>query len=155
VINPETLVDLMVDRLRTIPEITSVYNDTALISAYHHDFAEHTQWVRELMKGEAGMRVRWAGTGPSNGRPFVHNFEIAVRVGSQDTESKAVYQVWYGFVNGKPGGIDNCCERNWVTPLSNDVLPISPPPTMRPVTDQNGQDYWLISYSIPEKGDTC
>ena len=156
-INPQTLVDEMVARLRAIPELQAVFPSQDQIRAYHHDFAQHTQWLRELMRGDPGLVVRWSGTAPANGRPFVHSFEAAVRVGEYsvpENGAQAIYQVWTGFVNGKPNGNGGCCDRNWVTPLTNDVLPMNPP-AMRPVTDAEGQDYWLITYSIQEKGDTC
>lgn len=153
-IDPKTLVDLMVDRLRTIPEILEVYPDTQKIRAYHHDFVKSSQWFRVLTAADPGLAVRWSGTSPAGGRPFVHSFEVAIRVGEQPAEGGAIYRVWYGFVNGKPGGNGGCCERNWVTPLSDDVYPMNPP-SIRPLTDEEGRDYWLISYSIQEKGDTC
>ena len=157
-INPGELVDLMVTRLRAIPEITSVFSDASQIKAYHHQFAAHTQWIRELTGSDPGMVVRWAGTVPANGRPFEHLYEIAVRVPeTEETDGPrlAIYSVWTGFINGKPGGAGGCCDRNWITPLTNDVQ-LMRNPSMRPITGaQSGQDYWLISYAIPEKGDTC
>lgn len=155
-INPGTLVDAMVERLRTIPEVREAFPDETDIVAYHHDFAEHTQWLRVVLAGKPGMAIRWAGTSPGGGRPFVHAYEIAVKLHqSLDGGNHAnIYSVILGFVNGKPGGLGGCCDRNWLTPLSNDVLPMYPP-SIRPLTDSQGQDYWMIYYSIPEKGDTC
>lgn len=147
----------MVERLRAIPELQAIFPAQEQIRAYHHDFAAHTQWLRELINGAPGLVLRWSGTSPSSGRPFQHSFEAAVRVAEYSVPEggmQAIYQVWTGFVNGKPLGVGGCCDRNWVTPLTDDVLPMGPP-TIRALTDSQGQDYWIIAFSIQEKGDTC
>jgi hypothetical protein len=158
VINPQTLLDAMVARLRTIPELVAVFpSPEDQIRAYHHDFAARVSWFAEIAQGSPGMVIRWSGTAPGYNRQFVHSFEAAVRVPEKpvaESQSFAIYTVFCGFVNGKPGGVGGCCDRNWLVPLSNDVEPMKPP-TMRPVTDANGLDYWIISYVVPEKGDTC
>lgn len=155
-INPETLVDAMVERLRTISQLREVFPEAEQIRAYHHEFAQHTQWIKEILAQDPGLVLRWAGSQHQD-RAFVHRFEAVVRVGEyprKDGGSGAVYTAWTSFINGKPNGSGGCCDRNWVTPLNNDVYPLTQP-AIRPLTDGEGQDYWMITYQIQEKGDFC
>ena len=156
-INPRALVDSSISRLQSISGFVAALGGNATrITAYAEVYPQRAsvlQAVQTMLPGSA--LLIWLSSGPGNfGRNEVwqHSFSLILR--APEDAPDAYYDLWRQFCNGVPaGGNQNLRNIN----IHPHVWPMNTPRIDRKsmiTGEQTSLDYFEITYSLNERGDS-
>ncbi len=159
-INPGTLVDAIVAKLRAIPELVAeLGGEASRIRAYHYRYPQQASLARAIYEMESpSILVVWRGTDPGMvGRSEVwkHRFSLYLRsreVGEAEPVTAGYYRLVELLTNGVPAGGDG--QRMLYTVIDPSCYPMDVPRLVA-AADLEGVDYFEVEFSLTEIGDTA
>jgi hypothetical protein len=155
-LNPGDIVDAIATALRAIPALVTAQGAHAVIAAVHPEFASQANFQTKLHQANPGdILVRWLGTGPATfGENRIWKHQIGIYIRPFDTASTdsagSHYLAAKLVIDGVPTGGDGSKLMNQQIIAGLDLMDI---PTLRMVVDNEGLEYALVTFAIPEIGD--
>ena len=155
-LNPGTIVEAIAAALRDIPALVTAQGTGASITAVHPEFASIANFQKKLHEANPGdILVRWLGTGPGSfdeNRIWKHQIGIYIRpFDTASTDSTGSHYLAAKLVvDGVPAHGDGSKLLNQQIVSGLDLMDV---PTLRMVIDNEGLEYALVTFGIPEIGD--
>lgn len=156
-INPGTLVDALVAKLRAIPElVTEMNGDAARIRAYHYRYPKQASLARALYELDSpAVLVAWRGVEPGRfgrGEVWQHRFSLFVRsreILDNEPSTAGYYRIIELLSNGVPTGGDG--QRMLDTVIDPACYPMDVPRVIT-ASDVEGVDYFEVELHLTEIG---
>ncbi len=157
-INPGTLVDTIVEKLRAISElVTEMGSDATRIQPYHYRYPKESSVARALHDvGSPSILVVYRGTDPGRlggGDVWKHRFSLFIRSGEvadADPATAGYYRLLELITTGVPSSGDG--QRMLYTVIHPSCYPIDLP-RMVAASDIEGIDFFEVQFSLTEIGD--
>ena len=156
-INPSEISDNLVALFRSIPELVAeMEGDPERIQAYHDAYPDRVSAALAMYElSSPGILVIWQGTQPGtfgNSEVWKHQFSLILRARDEwkGEPPAGYYRIFRLLWNGSPDGSAPGLQRAVV---HTDCQPADVP-TIARATPQEGMDFFEVSVTFTEIGDS-